>query len=370
MSRVLVLIGFMLFLWVPMAQMVTGLPRQPAAVDENRKLAPKPVLRTWEDMHQYTGDAIKWFNDHFGFRDFLIRSKTQIDYSVFGMSTRVHVGSNGWLFYRSVMDVQKPEIELILRKDANAVIEGTRQLATALAARGVKLVILVAPMKDVYYSAHLPSTAKQLPDPRQVDLLQDRFRAMKEIIFIDSAAILKETARMRLIFHKTDFHWNDPAAFEVARSLVNQIGKSEGKANPVWKHKLEIEEKSNSGGEASFMPIFFPPKENAMFVKPNWVQPSYNYLDKKPPFEWIYDVKEPTGQELPSIVILGDSFFDGMLRSGVWIYFKKVYRANWNNTNLKEIVGNLPADTRYLFLEFIEVDKRAYAGLVSERRSK
>lgn len=367
MSRLLVLIGFILLLCMPMAQMVTGLPRQPAAVDENRKLASAPVLKSWEDLHQYTGDAVKWFNDHFGFRDFLIRSKTQIDYSVFGMSTRIHVGSDGWLFYRSVMDVQKPDIELILRKDADAVIEGTRQLAAALALRGVKLVIMVAPMKDVYYSEHLPNTAKKLADPRQVELLQDRFRAMKEIIFIDSEAILKETAKQRTVFHKTDFHWNDPAAFEVARSLVNEIGKSESKSNPVWVHELEIEERPSSGGEASFMPIFFPPVEKALFVKPNWIQHAYNYVEKNPPFEWIYDTKVPTGRELPPITILGDSFFDGMLRSGVWIYFKKVYRANWNNTNLKEIVSNLPADTRYLFLEFIEIDKRGYDGLASER---
>lgn len=370
MSRLLVLIGFMLLLWVPMAQMVTGLPRQPAAVDENRKLAPKPVLRSWEEFHQYTGDAVKWFNDQFGFRDFLIRSKTQIDYSVFGMSTRVHVGSDGWLFYRSVMDVQKPEIELTLRKEADAVVEGTHQLASALAARGVKLVIMVAPMKDVYYSAHLPNTAKRLPDPRQVDLLQDRFRAMKEIIFIDSAAILKETAKKRNVFHKTDFHWNDPAAFEVARSLVNEIGRSEGKTNPVWTHKLEIEERPSSGGEASFMPIFFPPTEQALFVKPNWVEPPHNFVDKKKPFEWIYEAKEPAGNELPPITVIGDSFFDGMLRSGVCIYFKKVYRASWNNINFNEVVSSLPSDSKYLFVEFIEVSKSAYAGLAAERREK
>ena len=370
MSRLLVLIGFMLLLWGPMAQMVTGLPHQPAAVDENRKLAPAPVLRSWGDIHQYTGDIVKWFNDHFGFRDFLIRFKTQIDYSVFGMSARVHVGSDGWLFYRSVMDVQKPQIELSLRKDADAVVEGTRQLATALAAKGVKLVIMVAPMKDVYYSAHLPNTAKPLPNPRQVDLLQDRFRAMKEIIFIDSAAILKETASKRNVFHKTDFHWNDPAAFEVARSLVNEIGKSEGKANPVWTHKLEIEEKSFSGGEASFMPIFFPPKENGLFVKATWMDPPYNYVEKKNSFDWIYEVKKPNGWELPPLTVLGDSFFDGMIRSGMGIYFKKIYRANWNKTDLKELVGNLPSDSNYLFLEFIEVANGAYAGLASEGRTK
>jgi len=367
MSRLLVLIVLMLLMWLPMVQMLTGLPRQFVAVDENRKLAPKPVLRSWENMHQYTGDAVKWFNDHFGFRDFLIRSKTQIDYSVFGMSSRVHVGSDGWLFYRSVMDVQKPQIELTLRKDADAIIEGTRKLATDLSARGVKLVIIVAPMKDVYYSVHLPNTAKKLPDPRQVELLQDRFRAMKEIIFIDSEAILKETAKQRTVFHKTDFHWNDPAAFEVARTLVNEIGKFENLPSPVWEHKLEIEEQPLSGGEASFMPIFFPPTEKALFVKRNWVEPAYNYVEKKFPFEWVYDIKEPTGHELPPIAILGDSFFDGMLRSGTLIYFKKAYSANWNNANLREVVGNLPADIRYLFLEFIEVESRAYTGLALER---
>lgn len=370
MPRLLVLISFMFLVWLPMAQMVTGLPRQPAAVDENRKLAPKPVLTTWTNVHQYAADTIKWFNDNFGYRDFLIRAKTQVDYSLFGMSTRVHVGRDGWLFYRSVLDVEKPQIELILRKDADAVVEGTRQLASALAARGVKLVIMVAPMKDVYYSAYLPSTAKQLPDPRQVDLLQDRFRGMKEIIFLDSAAILKEMAKKRNVFHKTDFHWNDPAAFEVARSLVNEIGKSEGKASPVWTHKLEIEEQFSSGGEASFMPIFFPPKEKALNVKPTWITPAYNYVEKKPPFEWIYEAKEPTGNELPPITVIGDSFFDGMLRSGVCIYFKKVYRANWNGIKFGEIVNNLPADSKYLFVEFIEVSKSAYAGLASESRIK
>ena len=65
-------------------------------------------------MSTITTGTVKWFNDHFGFRDFLIRSKTQIDYSVFGMSTRIHVGSDGWLFYRSVMDVEKPKFEKIL----------------------------------------------------------------------------------------------------------------------------------------------------------------------------------------------------------------------------------------------------------------
>jgi len=368
-SQFVFVFAFMLVLWLPMVQMVTGFPRLPK-LDENRKLTPQPTLKSWADINQYTRDSVKWFDDNFGFRDFLIRAKTQIDYSVFNISDKVHIGSDGWLFYRSVIDVGQPQIEVTLRKDLDAVVEGTQQLANKLAARGVKLVIMIAPMKDVFYSEHLPNTVKKLPNPRQVDLLQDRLRAMKDIIFLDSTAILRELAKKRNVFHKTDFHWNDPAAFEVTRTLVNEIGKLEGKVNPVWTHSLEIEEKPLSGGEALFMPIFFPPVENALFVKSNWVQPPYNLVEHKAPFLWIYEVKEPTGQELPPIAILGDSFYDGMLRSGMWIYFKKVYRANPNDTSFKDVINNLPEDTKYFFLEFIENDSRGFAGLASERREE
>ncbi|MEO6292392.1 MAG: hypothetical protein ABIO88_07190 [Burkholderiaceae bacterium] len=360
---------FTLLLWLPAAQMVTGFPRQPP-IDENRKLAPAPILNTWKDTHQYIGMAVKWFDDHFGYRDFLIRSKTQIDYSVFGISTKVHVGSDGWLFYRSVMDIEKPQVELALRKNADEVVEGTRKLANALAARGVKLVIMVAPMKDVLYPKYLPSTAKQLPQPRQVDLLQARFRAMKEIIFIDSTVILQEAAKQRSVFHKTDFHWNDPGAFDVARSLVNEIGRTEGKAVPVWAHKLNIEERIFSGGEATFMPIFFPPEEHGLFVKPSWILPPHIYTEKKVPYEWIYEAQESTGNQLPPITVIGDSFFDGMSRSGIAVYFKKIYRTNWNSANLNELVSDLPSDTKYLFLEFIEVSSIAYKSLAAESQIK
>ena len=364
--KFILLFGFMLMLWLPMVQMVTGLPHLPK-LDENRKLTPVPVLQSWHAINQYTRDSVKWFDDNFGFRDFLIRAKTQVDYSVFKISDKVYIGSDGWLFYRSVMDVEKPNIELTLRKDSDAIIEGSRQLAKKLAARNIKLIIMIAPMKDVFYSEHLPNTAKKPPNPHQVDLLQNRLRAMKDIIFLDSTAILREVANKRNVFHKTDFHWNDPAAFEVARELVNEIGKIEAKKNPVWAHNVEIEEKTFSGGEATFLPIFYPPTEKGLFVKTNWVQPPYQQIEKHTPFEWIYEIKTPTEQELQPIAVIGDSFFDGMLRSGICIYFKKVYKAHWNSTSLKELVSNLPADTRYLFIEFIEVSGQAYLGLAKEK---
>jgi hypothetical protein len=367
MARTVFLIGFILILWLPMIQMVTGVINVPA-LNENRARASVPVLGSWETVDVYASDAVKWFNDHFGFRDFLIQLKTQIDYSVFGMSTRIHIGDDGWLFYRSVMDVQKPMIEGILRTDADAVVEGTRQLANALAERGVRLVIMVAPMKDIFYSQHLPNTVHRLPLPRQVDIVQDRLRSMKEIIFLDSTAILRDVVKQRDVFHRTDFHWNDPAAFEVARSLVDRLGQSEGRTSPVWTHALEIEEKVFSGGEAIFMPLFFPPSETGLFIKQSWVLPPFSYVENQGPLQWVFEFKEPTPEMLPPIAVMGDSFFDAMVRSGFGMYFQKIYKADWNKVTLKTVIDNLPPDTHYLFLEFIEVSVPGFNGLISFAR--
>ena len=359
----------MFLLWLPILQMGTGFPNLPK-LDENRKLTSPPALQSWSEINKYTRDSVKWFDDNFGFRDFLIRAKTQFDYSIFNMSDKVHVGRDGWLFYRSVMDVGKPNIEIILRKDADEIIAGTQSIANTLATKNIKLIVMIAPMKDQFYSVYLPNTVKKLDKPTQVDQIQDRFRSMKEIIFLDSTAILREVAKKRNVFHRTDFHWNDPAAYEVARILVNEIGKLESKEISPWIKDVEIEEKTFSGGEATFMPIFYPPKEIGLFVKPNWFEPPNKYAEKKVPFEWIYENTNPTNKELESMVVIGDSFFDGMLRSGICTYFKKVYRAHWNNTSLKELLNNLPEDTRYLFIEFIELSNGAYAGLASEINDK
>lgn len=369
MTRIIFITLFNGLLWLPFLQMATGFYKSPT-VDENRNLAPKPNLDSWKDVDQYAKDAVKWFNDHYGLRDFLIRAKTQIDYSLFGMSTRVHIGKDGWLFYRSVIDVEQPSVEMMLKKDSDSVIEGTKALAKALNTRGIQLIVMIAPMKNVFYSDKLPSTSVPLPLSRQVNALDSRLKSIEEIIFIDSTEILRDAAKVRPVFHKTDFHWNDTAAFSVAENLVNKLGILEGKNSPTWNHKLEIELVESSGGEAMFLPIFFTPKEKSLMVKKNWIDPNNTYQEKIKPFEWIFELKNPNGMELKPIVVLGDSFFDGMVRSGMPIYFKKLSRASWNSVPLKQLLNELPADTRYLFLEFIEVAGVGYKSLAAEGQLK
>lgn len=363
MLKKLVFFVFAMMLAAPAIQMITGFPKLAFVVDENRVLAKSPEVVSFKNIHRVVVESVKWFNDHFGLRDALIITKTQIDYSIFRTSSKVYIGSKGWLFYRGVMDIEKPMIEKVLATDADAVVNGTQALAAKLAKRNIKLIIMIAPMKDVFYGRYLPSRATRLPDTRQVEQLQSRLRTLKDIYFLDATTILKEIAKKRAVFHKTDFHWNDPAAFEVAKIMVDHLSFAQGKSTSAWTQKLEVKEDTFSGGEASFLPLFYTPTEVGLFVNPNWEQPDLDYRENVPPYVWTTEIKKPKGHELRTLAVYGDSFFDGMVRSGISNNFKKIARANINQAGFDDFLANLPADTNYVMVEFIETDGRAYKNL-------
>ena len=108
-SYCFVIIFFVLIL-LPLIATVAGVTLV-TPVDEKRKLAPPPQWEWPPDSVAFVKQATSWFDDNFGLRSLLIRLKTQIDLSVFRTSDRVHIGSDGQLFYRSVMDIEKLAVE-------------------------------------------------------------------------------------------------------------------------------------------------------------------------------------------------------------------------------------------------------------------
>jgi len=96
----------------------------------------------------------------------------------------------------------------------------------------------------------------------------------------------------------------------------------------------------------------------------------HSYVQDQGPFEWIQEMKSPHDAPLSPITVVGDSFFDGMMRSGLEIYFKKIYKSNWSKLKLEEFASTLPSDSKYLLLEFIEVNDGAYTQLMRGLPSK
>jgi hypothetical protein len=367
MRRPYLLIGFIALLLLPLLQMATGwIPTTP--LDEKRALAPAPAWTSWREAHAWLRGGSRWMDDHFGLREVLVRGKTQVDFSVFGMTDRVFVGPDGWLFYRHVMLQEKPAAEQRLARDGDAIVAGVRRLQQQLAGRGVTLAVVVAPMKDVLYPDKLPAGVPVVPEPRQAARLEARLRGLDGLIVVEATDILRRLSAQRTVFHRTDFHWNDPAAFEVGRALVDRLGARVGRTGPTWTHPLVIDEQRFSGGEAAFMPIFFPPTERALVVHQNWDWPPFDFLTDQPPFVWVHRTRAPTPAQLPSVVLLGDSFADGLLRSGLPLYFQTTYRMAWQPGEVDRLLASLPPDCRFVVVEFIEISAVASDELAAHGR--
>ena len=352
---------FFFVLLLPGLQMVTGFPRVPL-LDENRNRERAPYLSEITKPVALLAQTQKWFADHYGYRDWLIRAKTQIDYSVFGVSDKVYIGKEGWLYHRNIMDNEEPAEEAMTDQQLDELIGQFVLLRDFLKLHGIRLIVVTNEMKDRFYPEYLPRAARlRLPRHRFEDF-KGKLSQVGDIIYIDSTKILEPLKSTRRIFHKTDLHWNDPAAAEVAETLVNTVALLEGREVPFWRYPLNIKILKMSGGEARFLPLFYPPTEEALAIDPNPAEGSYQFVSPERPF--FKEIIRKTGQNnetLPAVMLYGDSFMDGMLRAGLLGRFDTTYRMQ---LPMRDVWGQLPSDVRYFIYQFIEI--RLPTGLVRE----
>lgn len=364
-----VVVAFFATLFIPGIQMATALVSF-ASVVENRKLAPWPAFEPDKGIQKYIEAGQLWFDDHFGFRPFLIRLATQVDYSLFDHSSRIHIGKDGWLYYRSVLDREQPYAEHVLSSSGPTIVAGVLELNRLLRQRGITLIFAPVPLKAYFYPDFVPSSAPRMPKHPQIEPFFAALNRIDDLFFVDSIAILKKTATRQEIFYKTDFHWTDPAAFNVAKSIVDEISHREGRSTSAWDHELKIVNRPESGGQANFMPMFNPPSEIAPHVEPTWTPAARTDVTSMPPFAFVSRAKANDPRLLPPIVVLGDSYFDGFIRSGFMEKFSTVYRAEKNNVRLPELLAKMPPDTKYLLLEFVEVSFGVYQDLTDLAQRK
>jgi hypothetical protein len=336
-------------------------------VDEKRVKAPRPDLSGCLNSGRFDTCHLEvdgWFNDHYKPRDLLIKLKTQIDYSLFSTSDKVHIGPSNWLYYRSTMDHEKVFNERLSQENFDRLLDDFDRLDGYLAGRGIRLVVLPLPLKDVIYPEYLPGSVPSLPADSRYQQLREWLAGHDSIITVDAAALLAELKKDLPVFHKTDFHWNDPAGFRYSQALVNTLWAIQsGRSEPLWDADPVIRREVSSGGQANFLPLVSRPSENALFLEgtPGPLKGTIDYAPE-PPWDYIYDGAGDERGKLGLAVILSDSFYDAMHRAAVDSYFSGVYRVRNFSVDMDELYERLPAETRYLVIEFIEPGIFSYAA--------
>jgi hypothetical protein len=355
---------FLALLSMPVFQMLTGLATI-APLDENRNRAPAPTLAMLATSPLLFFPKVQaWFQDHYGFRDVLIRAKAQIDFCLFEVSDRVHIGPDGWLYHRDTINTLLA-MERLPDDQIEAAAKKVEELRDYLAARDIGLIFVTNQLADKFYPETVPQTAAPVKGRRKFDDFRRRLHTISGIEYLDTTDRLLELKRSVQVFYKTDLHWTEPAAFELAHDLINRIGILEKRPAPFRRAPLTIERRPFSGDVARFLPLFSPPSEEGVFIPWGITEANKGLVDRliwihraspaNPPFDWASS-GDPSLDLLAPAVMLGDSFGDGLIRA-LNDYFKEFRHARTteHKDNLSRVLESLPSDTRYFIFQMVEV---------------
>lgn len=326
------------------------------ALDENRFRAPCPT-DWWGLFTEGTPFARKYeeyFNDSFGFRDLLVRIKHQLDYSLFRESDRVLVGRDGWLFYRSIVEQEEIYIEEAPRSAFDDMFRRFDALRDALAKRGITLIVVPCPMNNTVYPEMLPDDAPSRKHPSGLNRYVEHFRNRSGFVLVDPMPILLEVKQRFPAYHKTDFHWTDPAGAHVAKALVDELGELSG-IGPLWDQPIEVEWRTDAvGGEATAMGLLRPVEESRVQLRAQAIIQANGLIRDFGPNDWAYESAEPEDARLlPPTVLFGDSFADAFRRSGFHRYFRRLRK--FPNLEFRNRYADIPEGTRFVVLQHIEV---------------
>jgi hypothetical protein len=346
---------FGLAIWAPLLQQHFHLLHYESLTENRiRKSAPRNWASLLDRNSSFAREFEDYFNDNYGFRDLLIRTKNQLDYSLFHRSDKVLIGRGDWLFYKSVVEQEQIAAERFSDETWNGVYDRFLALNQALASRGITLVVISCPVKNTIYPEHLPPSAPRRPVPPAYGRLRTFFVNHPDIVVIDPFPILTNLKDRFPVYFRTDFHWTDPAGAEVARALVNRLGNLSGKGN-LWKNPVAMRIAAHlDGGENQSLGLLWPLPEMAPSLEkdhPEAELGEYTYTQESN--EWTYRTKlQDTSQLIPTTVMFGDSYADAFLRAGFAGYFVKFQK--FYNWEIRQRFPQIPEGTRFVVFQIIE----------------
>ena len=347
-------------------------PQIAARLDERRPPSPFPSPRL---LFRANGDFANglnaWFDDRVGFRDLFTRAKNQIDYSVFGTSSKVLVGSDGWLFAKgNLVPVDR------LRPDEFADLEqGFVTLARRLRAKGVTLIVIGYPDKSVIYPEKTPPQV-MLPRPSgNQEKLRQFLASRTDLTFIDAEPILKreKSRSTELLYFKTDMHVSEVAQVPIVKEIIARIAAAEGRPEISWSEKFSLAHDTVEGGsEGRFLSLLAPVTESdhpyfkeayaigGTETDGSWYLPKDDVIDHadlglERPFDWEFrSLPDLCPQRLPGMVLFGNSFSDLYWALGLHRYFCFIRRVRDPISRLDLFIKTMPAETKYFIFEYIQ----------------
>lgn len=349
MKKIVIIIFFVILLTPALDRKLHFLPVYKET--EKRDLSPRPNYSLPLNLAKTMKDFESYWNDHFGGRSLMVNKRAQLWTKIFRDSPEksVVIGQDGWLFYKSESKDDGPGINDIeglvplSEAEIGTVIGSINKVKDDLSAKGITLVVTVAPNKSTIYKEYLPFNFPIIANGNT--RLDQLVKAMPEDInFVDLRSTLIDGKNTMPTYQKTDSHWNNYGAYLASMEIIKKLSNDYGmQPVPLDQYDIETKTVTGEGDLASMMAARNIFSEEYVGIKPkkSTVYTDYDYGYEK----GLYSghIWKQTNKKLPRLLMFGDSYRTTMtpflipyFSESYIMGFSKNYKINYELVNLSK----------------------------------
>ncbi|MBO4449223.1 MAG: hypothetical protein J5777_01420 [Clostridiales bacterium] len=302
---------FLALLLVPFAGMFITGPSKPE--NSNVKTFPKPFLEVADGdgrpriNKNYLRQLGEYFEGRCALRQEMVTGYSKITAKVFGTSSSKSVicGKDGWLFYTDTLGDYTGS-EVMSERELHDCVRTLKLIDRYCKEHGTEFVLVIAANKNSLYGDYMPYYYKKTDKPGNRELLVQRLKE-EGIKYIDLYDTFK--AEGKVLYHKTDSHWNNEGAALAARAIHEAVNTEYyGKLFDRYNKAPYTIRKDFRGDLASMMyPSAIPLEEEI-------------YYNDGPVFEYVGKTKDnfdnkirTTGCFAKNLLMYRDSFGSSLL---------------------------------------------------------
>ena len=240
---------------------------------EQRLLAPLPALCN-DSMSVLPKRFEAYFNDHFGYRHYLVQLSSAIKFYVFGASPvpeKVAVGKRNWLFlsgrfYGITQDLSREHAysDSSLNADVQLWINRKAELHN----KGIRYYKAFWPDKYYIYPELLPFSMRLENASlafRCDQALQYINQHKSSINILDVRPLLMQKKHQYKIYHATDSHWNSLGAFYAYTALMQALSVDKPELKPIPSSSYTIKWQLKPPGDLATLINVYEPEYEPQF---------------------------------------------------------------------------------------------------------
>ncbi len=227
---------------------------------------------------------------------------------------QVLVGENGWLNYTAEnnMDYHQnapaPTGQSIAQSGA-----ALWQLKETLQARGVKLLVVIAPNKETIYPQYVSAGLPLLGEKSGSDQLVEFFHTRNaDDLLLDLRPALKTASATDQVYYKTDTHWNDMGAYIAQREILLRMQANFPSVQPYPLKRYNYPSVGAQRMDLTKILGLTAAGEELFSLKPKFkAMAKYSALTLANGRK-VYSSANPD-QRLPRVLVYHDSFFSALI---------------------------------------------------------